>query len=293
MKTNYVLITAARNEEDYIERTIQSVISQTLLPQKWVIVSDGSTDRTNEIVRRYEANYDFIHLLQKETDTNRDFASKVYAVQSGIKQLKNINYDFIGNLDADISFESNYFERLFEKFDHNHKLGIAGGWVQELQNGIYQGRFGNNTRNVPGAVQMFRRKCYEKIGGYIPNKPGGEDTIAEVMAQRYGWEVKSFIDIKVLHHRHTGRAQANIYIAKFRFGILSYSLGYHLIFEMVRCVSRIGLKPYVIGSLLTMIGYLFAFIRKDNRVVSDDFMKYLRREQMQRLRAVFLKGKIK
>lgn len=98
-----MLITPARNEEAYIVKTIQSLINQTILPKKWIIVSDGSTDRTDDIVKRYEANYDFIQLLRREPDTSRNFASKVYAIQAGFKLLNGIEYDFIGNLDADVS----------------------------------------------------------------------------------------------------------------------------------------------------------------------------------------------
>jgi glycosyltransferase involved in cell wall biosynthesis len=289
MKINYVLLTAARNEEKYIEKLIESIIGQNILPNKWVIISDGSTDKTNEIVKRYEKKYDFINLLIKENVSGRNFSSKVHALQSGFNELKDIKYDFIGNLDADISFEPDYFERIFKKFNHNQKLGIAGGWIYELKKGIYCARFGNNVLNVPGAIQMFKRKCYEEIDGYLPSKLGGEDTIAEVMAKMNGWEVKSFTDIKVLHHRPTGTGQSNKHIANFRFGVLSYSIGYDPFFLVARCVSRLGVRPYVIGSLFTMIGYVFAFIRKENRVVSDEFVKYYRNEQRQRLRKAFSK----
>jgi len=280
--TTYVLITAARNEESYIEKTIQSVISQTMLPEKWVIVSDGSTDSTDEIVKHYEVKYDFIELLHRETGTNRDFGSKVYAISSGVSRLFDIAYDFIGNLDADISFEPDYYGKVIEKFKSNPILGIAGGAIFDKYKKGFQKQFASSG-SVGGPIQMFRRQCFEDIGGFIPLIMGGEDAVAEAMARMHGWEVKSFSDNKVLHHRLTGTAKGDILIARFRQGIMEYSNGYHPIFEIVRCVARIIEKPYLFGSLFRISGYLFAALKRDQRVVPDNVVKFLRREQIQRL----------
>jgi len=134
MDAIYVLVAAARNEEANIEKTIKAIISQTIRPEKWVIVSDGSTDRTEEIVNHYLAEYDFIQLLSSRGDVSRNFASKVFAINKGLKMLESIDYKFIGNIDADVEFESDYFERILEKFNDNVNLGIVGGWIHELQN---------------------------------------------------------------------------------------------------------------------------------------------------------------
>ena len=118
---SYVIVTPARNEENYIEKTIKSVASQSLLPKKWIIVSDGSTDRTDIIVNEYSNKYDFIHLLRAEDDNKRNFGSKIMAFRAGVKQLTNLEYDFIGNLDADVSFYFNYYENLLQKFNNAPK----------------------------------------------------------------------------------------------------------------------------------------------------------------------------
>ncbi len=281
-KNSYALITPARNEEAYIEKTIQSVISQTMLPEKWVIVSDGSIDRTDKIVNQYAAQYDFIQLLHLETDCNRNFGSKVNAFNAGYEKLKDTKYDFIGCLDADISFEKNYYEKILLKFSQNPKMGIGGGIILDLHDGKIHKRQ-TNFNSVGCAVQLFRRQCFEEIGGYIPLKIGGEDAAAEAMARMHGWEVKSIPEMKVLHFRRTGTEGRGIYRARFLNGVEEYLLGYHPLFQMAKCFSRVKERPYLIGSFLRMCGYYWSWCRRYNRLVSTEFVTYLRREQMQKI----------
>lgn len=279
----YVLVTAARNEEDYIEKTIQSVISQTIVPKKWVIVSDGSTDLTDEIAFKYAKKYDFIQFMRIESNKRRNFASQVYAQQAGVKMLKGIKYEFLGMLDADISFETNYYERIMEKCDNNKKIGIVGGWIYESQKGIYKERFGNSIRHVPGAIQMFRRQCYKDINGYIPLRKGGKDSIAEIMARMYGWEVRSFNDIVVLHYRCTGTGKGGILLARFREGEKEYFHRHPIIYEMAKCVYRIGERPYIVGSFFRLCGYCWAFLHRERIFLNDDVLRFLRQEKLDRL----------
>ena len=134
---SYVLITPAHNEEDFIEKTILSVISQTVLPKKWAIVSDGSTDGTDDIIKRYAKQHDWIEFVRLPQHTDRQFAAKVHAFNAGYEKIKHSEYAIIGNLDADISFEKDYIEFLLSKFDENGKLGVAGTpFVEESFKGI-------------------------------------------------------------------------------------------------------------------------------------------------------------
>jgi len=284
MKTTYVLITAARNEEAYIEKTIKSVINQTIIPKKWIIVNDGSTDRTDEIVRKYETKMDFIQLLQMESGLKRDFASKVYAIRKGIDQLKGLEYEFLGILDADLSFEPKYYESIISKFHQNQRLGIAGAILFDVCGSKIVKRLGR-LGDVSGATQMFRRKCFEEIGGLKPLKRGAEDTVACVMARIHGWEVRSFPEINGLHHRATGTAKENFLMARFNFGIRDYSYGSHPLFEVFKCIRRVAIHPYLIGSIMRMAGFIWAYCRKEKRLVTNDFIKHIRREHMQRLRS--------
>jgi 2-polyprenyl-3-methyl-5-hydroxy-6-metoxy-1,4-benzoquinol methylase len=281
-KLKYVLITPARNEDAFIERTIQSVINQALLPEKWIIVCDSCTDRTDEIVRQYSEEHHFIQHLSLSGDVNRNFGAQVRAINSGYEQLKDTDYDYIGNLDADVTFDSDYYERILNEFQLNQKLGLAGGFIYERYNGKFENRPFNTITSVPHAIQLFRRQCYESIGGYIPLKYGGPDWCAEVMARMKGWQVESFPDVQVYHHRHTGSAGGKLH-GMFSEGLRAFSVGSHPIFELFKCLHRIKNKPYLIYSFLRMTGYICGYFIKEKRIVSDEFVTYLRNEQKQKL----------
>ncbi|MGH7495305.1 MAG: glycosyltransferase [bacterium] len=202
----YALITPARNEEAFIERTVKAVVSQTVLPQIWVIVNDGSSDRTAEIAGHYASQYDFIRLIHISRNGERDFGAKAFAFQYGYDYLRGTSCAFVGNLDADVEFETTYFERLLQAFDNDPRLGLAGGIIFE-----YDGRefIRQNTglSSVAGAVQLFRRRCYEEIGGYVPLELGGIDTVVEVLARKHGWKVQTFPELRVMHHRRVAREE--------------------------------------------------------------------------------------
>lgn len=282
----YVLFTAARNEEAHIEKTIRSVIAQTVLPAKWVIVSDGSTDRTDEIVKQYVPTYDFITLLHRTADRERNYGSKAKALKVAYEQFANVEYDFVGNLDADVSFGPTYYELALSKFDANERLGVVGGIRFDLVNGQFR-KMRPARNSAGGPTQFFRRQCYEEIGGYLPLRFGGVDTVAETMARMHGWEVETFTELEVFHYRPTGTAGGGQLRAKFKGGILAYSVGYHPLFQLVRCVSRLKDHPPVIGSLSLLTGYCWAALTRCERQVPDDFVRYLRSEQLARLQSMF------
>ncbi|MBC8185137.1 glycosyltransferase family 2 protein [candidate division KSB1 bacterium] len=282
----YVLITAARNEEKYIEKTIQSVINQSILPQEWIIVSDGSTDNTDKIVLKYKNKYDFIELVQTSGDQTRNFGSKAKAVNFGSKLLTTHDYFFIGNLDADVSFDSTYYENILMKFNQNKNLGIAGGTRYDLVNGKFH-KVNCAKNSVGGPFQFFRRECFEKIGGYTASRFGGVDAIAEVQTRMNGWEVESFAEFAIYHYRATGTAISNSLAARYRIGVLDYVLGYHPVFEIVRIAGRLLERPVIFGSLVILSGFIFAAIKRYKRPVNENFISYLRKEQIQRLKDRF------
>jgi poly-beta-1,6-N-acetyl-D-glucosamine synthase len=155
----YVLVTPARNEEEFIGQTIESVIRQTILPFRWVIVSDGSSDRTDEIVSQYLAGNPWIELVRLPEHRDRNFAAKVACFNAGYERLMNLNFEVIGNLDADISFEPDYFEYLLGKFAQIDELGVAGTPFIE---GTFQYDYAYvSIEHVSGACQLFRRRCFE------------------------------------------------------------------------------------------------------------------------------------
>jgi poly-beta-1,6-N-acetyl-D-glucosamine synthase len=289
----YVLFTAARNEEAHIEKTIRSVIAQTVVPTRWVIVSDGSVDRTDEIVKQYASTHDFIVLLRQSADQKRNYGAKARALKLAYEQLMNLEFDVVGNLDADVSFAPTYYEQALSKFDANERLGVVGAMRFDLRNGQFR-RIRPARNSAGGPTQLFRRKCYEEIGGYLPLRFGGLDTVAETMSRMRGWEVETFPDLEVYHYRPTGTAGGGQVRAKFRAGILAYSVGYHPFFEVARCVFRLFDEPPVIGSISLLAGYCWAALKRYERQVPDDFVSYLRSEQFARLWSVLLrKGPIR
>lgn len=287
---SYVLITPCRDEAEFIEGTLQSVIAQTALPKKWVIVSDGSVDHTEAIAQRYAEKHEFILPLRRSGDQERNFGSKVRAFTLGYESLKDVEFDFVGNLDADISMEPTYYEGILSKFEANERLGIAGGTRYDRCNGRFR-RVHSARNSVGGPYQFFRRKCYETIGGYRPFKLGGIDAVAEIMARMRGWEVESFPEFKLHHYRCTGTAGGNVFAGNFRRGMQNYVIGYHPMFQIASCVFQLLNYPAVTGSLAVMSGYFWAVCQRAEKVVPDDFIRYLRSEQLTRLRTFLLTGR--
>lgn len=295
MTTNYVLATAAYNEDKFIEATIRSVIAQTIKPLQWVIVSDGSVDRTDAIVKDYANRAPFIRLLRIDEDHARNFAAQAMAINRGMSQLHHLNYDYIGNLDADITFEPDYFERLLAKLNSDTELGLAGGWIVErgIDEAFYPRR-GNSQNSVPHGCQFFRRACFEAVGGaYVALPYGGPDTYAEVAARMRGWRVKSFEGLPAYHHRPTNAA-GGMLKGCFRQGRMDYSLGTLPSFEFIKLANRSRMKPYVLGAAVRYAGFVQSYLRREKRAVPNEFMSFLRneqRERVMRLLGVFRKGK--
>lgn len=284
---HYVLITPARNEENNIERTIQSVIVQTLLPKRWIIVSDGSTDRTDDIVKKFLPDHPWIKLIRMPEHIDRQFAAKVNAFNAGYEIIKKEKYDIIGNLDADLSFEKDYFEFLTTKFQADPLLGVAG--TPFVEDGVhYDYRF-TNIEHVSGACQMFRRKCFEDIGGYIPIKGGGIDWTAVTTARMKGWKTRTFTEKQCIHHKKMGSGNSGALMAWFRQGQKDYFLGGHPLWQLFRTAYQMTKKPYVIGGFLLFWGYFWSLLCGVKRSVSPELMKFHREEQMQRLKNTFIK----
>jgi len=279
----YVVITPARNEERYIEGALRSMIAQTVLPVKWVIVSDGSTDRTDEIVEQSARQHPWIELVKRPRQEGRSFASKAHAISEGHARLSKVEYDVIANLDADVSFEADYFEFLLAKFAQNSRLGMAGTTFKDpaFQ---YDYRF-TSIDHVAGPCQLFRRECYESIGGYVPVKGGGIDVIAVLTAQMRGWETRTFPEKLYIHHREMGTAKAGSVMAKFKDGHKDYTLGSHPLWEVCRVTYQLTKKPFVIGGMALFAGYVWCCVRRVQRPISRELMEFRRRDQMRRLRA--------
>lgn len=282
----YVLVTAAYNEERFIEQTIQSVCAQSVLPLRWVIVSDASTDRTDQIVEAYARKHEFLTLHRITKEHPRNFAAQVMAIRAGCEELRDLEFDFIGNLDADVSMESSYFETLLDRFHADPGLGLAGGNICEEVQGEFRTRRGNNYQCVPHAVQMFRRSCFEAVGGYLPMKYGGPDWVAEVCARQLGWAVRSYPDLPVRHYRPTSGAEGKLR-AWWRQGQMDYSVGSLFLFEVGKCARRIRAQPILAGAAVRLLSYCVGYVKREPRQVSENFVRFLQNEQRNRLWARF------
>jgi glycosyltransferase involved in cell wall biosynthesis len=283
----YVLITPARNEEAFIRKTIDSVVAQTALPERWVIVDDSSTDRTAEIVESYTKRYPWIEVVRRAQDPDRNFASKAHAVALGLERVNSVQFEIVGNLDADVSFEADYMEFVLQKFAEDPELGIAG--TPFTQDGDYDSSKDSfeGENYVAGPCQLFRRECFRKIGGYVPNRAGGVDWIAAMTARMKGWKVRSFPEKRFHHHRTLGTAGQGPLRALFSYGEKDYYLGGSPLWELFRVAYRMTKKPVVMGSLALLFGYCWAAVRRMKRAVTPELMHFHRREQMKKLRAIF------
>jgi glycosyltransferase involved in cell wall biosynthesis len=281
----YALITPARNEGRFLETTIQSVSKQTVLPSRWVIVNDGSTDDTGVIAARYAAKFNWIEVVDLPVRQERNFAAKVYAFQAGQERLGGIDYKIIGNLDADVSLDPDHFEFLMSRFQEDPELGVAGTVFREQ--GYYSGTDSFEGQNyVSGQCQIFRRECFEAIGGYHPSEAGGIDWIAVNTARMIGWKTRSFREKCFYHHRTLGTASHGLIRKSFAYGKKDYYLGGHPLWEVIRCGYQSLRPPYLIGGTMLFAGYFTAMLRGEKRVVSEDLMRFHRREQLMKLKAV-------
>jgi glycosyltransferase involved in cell wall biosynthesis len=262
------------------------MVKQTHLPLRWVIVNDASTDSTAEIVKRYLPDHPWIRLVDAPRRVDRNFAGKVYAFNKGREALVDLEYDIIANLDSDISLEPDQFEFLLLQFANDEHLGVAGTIFKEENYSSETDSF-EGERHVSGGCQVFRRACFDEIGGYYPNKAGGIDWMAVTSARMMGWKTRSFREKCFFHHRKMGTAERGPLASLFSYGEKDYYLGGHPLWELFRCLYRMAKRPYLFGGLALAAGYLWALIRRQKRPVSRDLMRFHRKEQMEKLRAIF------
>jgi len=287
MPLEYVLISPARDEAAYIERTIQSMIAQTRPPLRWIIVSDGSTDGTDEIVERYLPGRNWMQLLRLPPRQGRNFAAKVEAFNAGQAAVRHLCYDVIGNVDADVSFGADFFEFLLSRFEMTANLGVAGTHYVEGDFHSFRDSF-INLHHVNGQCQLFRKVCFEDIGGYVPIPGGGIDWVAVTTARMKGWRTFSFSERTYRHHRKMGTAGTSELGARFHYGKKDYFLGGHPLWQIFRSAFQLSKKPYITGGVCLLLGYLWCWVRRVERPVSPELIRFHQAEQLARLRALVM-----
>lgn len=284
-----VLITPARNEAALIGATLRSVIAQTVRPQRWIIVSDGSTDSTDEIVATQARDHGWIELLRMPEHRDRQFAAKARCFNAGYARLRGDDYDFVGNLDADITFEPDYLAFLLKQFVAQPDLGVAGTPFvddhQQLGRHSYAHEHAQKD-HVSGACQIFRRACFEAVGGYVPVPGGAIDWIAVTTARMKGWRTRTFTEKVCFHHRALGTGNHHPLIVPFHYGRKAYSVGGHPAWALLRGAHQMRSRPWIIRGVMFHLGYFWAMLRRAPLVVSNELMAFHRAEQMNRLRGI-------
>ena len=281
----YVLLTAARNEASHLRRLLISVTSQTVKPIRWVIISDASSDGTDELVSEFSSQYSWIELIRMSEATPRDFRAKALCIKQGFQSVAELEFDVIGNLDADVSFATDYFEFLIGKFAASPNLGVAGTSYLEGAFCSTRSRFADLT-HVPGQCQLFRRRCFESIGAYLPVKEGGIDTIAVTMAKVGGWHTRTFVEKSFLHHRRMGTWAGNSLRTAFRAGERDCLLGNHLLWQTARSFLMATQKPFLLGAVLNWLGYTLCAMRLRKKNMPAKGVELRQREQLQRLAVI-------
>ena len=279
-ETKYVVITPVRDEEAYLPFSIESMANQTVHPQEWVIVNDGSKDRTRDIIDQAAREYPWIRGVHRDDRGYRKWGGGIIeAFYDGFNSLSCKDWDFMSKLDGDLSFEPGYFAGTFEKFRENAKLGIGGGTLYHFNGGQKVIETGP-TFHVRGGAKIFRRACWEAIGGLWVGP--GSDTVDEVKANMLGWTTMSFADLEMLHHRPTGASWGR-WGGLVKDGKIDYVYGSHPAFLVAKSAARIVRRPYLIGSIALLYGYMAAFLQRVPRVDDPDLIRYLRRQQLARL----------
>jgi len=277
----YVVISPVKDEEKFIEKTIQSMIRQTVLPLEWIIVNDGSRDYTKSIIEKYLAEYLWIKKIDLPDRGFRAGQGPAEAFNEG-RRCITADFDFIINLDGDVSFEKDYFERLFEKFREKPALGIASGKSYYLKNGrLILHRSADYS--TMGASKVYRQQCFQDIGGALEQRICW-DIIDDIKAQMKGWHTRSFSNIKFIHHKRIGFKQGNIVKTQMKAGQILYTFGYHPLFLIGKGLYRVFEKPCVIGSLAMLYGYLLSWAKHEKKFKDKELIKFIRAQQIERMK---------
>jgi len=280
MNERYIVITPAKNEEKMIEHTLKSVCHQTLKPLRWIIVDDGSNDDTASIVDKYREKYPWITLIKNDTyDEERSGGPKVVrAFYRGYDTIADDDYDFIVKMDADLTLPDNYFETVSRCFNNNSKVGICGGYcVNEKDGKLVKEK--TAEFHVRGAFKAYRKECFADIGGI--KQVWDWDGLDQMMAMYSGWEVE-VLPLAVVHHRETS-GEYNLIRHSFRSGKEYYKMGYGFLLAVLKSVSIMPKKPFLLRGAVFFIGFTSAFLNNSTKIVDNDLAGFIRKFQYDRI----------
>ena len=282
----YIIVTPAKNEGEHLPKVAEAVIAQTVPPLLWVIVDDGSTDRTPDIIRTLEDQYIWIKSIRLPPHPRDITFHYSYVCKSGFDyatQLCKTNamrYNFIGLLDADTVLEKTYFEKLSTEFNKNSRLGIASGHITDMPDKeISWADIKNDEPDRPlprGSGRLWRKECFFETEGY-PIEPS-PDSISNVKASLRGWEIRQFGHIKAIQLRYTSVAQ--VFWNGYRInGSTAYYLNKHPLLVLLGSFSYSIQKPYYIG-LAYLYGYLLEWYQKSPKINDSEIRGYYWNERL-------------
>lgn len=278
MGSRYCVITPCRNEEKYLPTAIQTMASQSVLPDLWVIVDDGSTDKTVEIVQDAMKQYPFILLVQKEDRGHRHVgAGVVEAFYAGLRATQLKKFDYICKMDADVILPPLYFQRVIEKMMEDPCLGNYSGkvYLQLPDGSLMKERMGDE--NAVGLAKFYRRECFEEIGGFVPQV--GWDGIDGHLCRMHNWIAMSEDkdDLRVIEMRQMGASQENIWVGRQRWGRGKYIIGSTFLYILAVSFYRMFTRPYVIGGIGILLGYIKAWFKNEPRYGNEKYRQFLRK----------------
>jgi poly-beta-1,6-N-acetyl-D-glucosamine synthase len=278
----YVIITPVRNEAGRVGKTIESVASQTLRPRQWVIIDDGSSDGTPDILKAAQNQHSWIKTVSRaDRGSRKPGGGVIEAFYDGYKEIDSGDWAFLVKLDGDLQFGPSYFEDCLQRFHQDSELGIGGGTICCEQGGQWvQESRGDPPFHVRGATKIYRHECWAAIGGLI--KAPGWDTLDEVKANMLGWKTYSFAELKLLQLKSTGAADG-AWKNWVKNGRANYITGYHPLFMLLKCVKRLVEKPYAVAGVGLLVGFLSGYVSGQSRVEDPELIRYLRRQQINRL----------
>lgn len=280
----FYIVIPAHNEASFIEKTLLSLVSQTLLPKKIVVVDDHSTDATSEVVSAISEKYPFIQLVKTTSEDKHLPGSKViHAFYKGFETLDD-NYDIICKFDADLIFPENYLEKVAEIFNNSSKCGMAGGFCTIEKNGLWEVENLTNKDHIRGALKAYRKDCFKEIGGL--KTAMGWDTADELLAQYHGWEVITEPSLLVKHLKPTGKSYNKT--ARFKQGEAFYSLRYGFWLTAIASVKLAFKKGKPLLTFDYLRGYFIAKINKSSFLVSTKEGLFIRKLRWKRIKSKFL-----
>ena len=287
-QTGYLLISPCRNESQYMRETLDSVITQTIQPEKWIIVNDGSTDNTLEIIKEYTAKYNWIEVVNRENSGGRNVGPGVVdAFYEGLHNVNYQNYPFLCKLDLDLRLPNRYFENLIQRMQDNPRIGTCSGkpYIQKNDSEIVSEKCGDEMS--VGMTKFYRTTCFDEIGGFVRQVMW--DAIDCHRCRMLGWIACSWDEpeLRFMHLRPMGSSQKGILTGRMRHGFGQYFMGTSLIYMAATSFYRMSYPPYLIGGLAMLWGYLKSMILRKPRLPDNEFIKFVRGYQWR----VLVKGK--